>query len=416
MTRDHRRKKDIRAHAAATGRSFLDAATTYARGTEPGDGAVSARRLRDELARELHTAGWPVELEHHPLGNALRIYAGPATVDVGRTGAAGWTGDEHPDDGAVFDRRAPLRVVVWAPLVVDYCEDLGRVVGVDAHEIAPTGRSVTELVAEIDQVVAAARQRDLAATANDTACGICGDHYPAAGLFEPTESRVAVCPCCAFDGDLVDPHPAQLAYSLTHGGDRSLVLPAGWAGPQALVSCLAGPELPHQLCDAWRASGIVSPPGAEWGDPGRTWVWLHAPPRRPAALARLGCGAALSHIIAALDQAHPDLRAVIHAAAAELDVDLLDAEDIGPESTPQEVIERIWPAVVAYTVALLTQHTERAGHRSPWHVLESFELPDWVEALVGEDSDLDYYHVESVLLRGIPALRDILDPRAAHED
>ncbi|WP_433194418.1 hypothetical protein ACQP1G_37560 [Nocardia sp. CA-107356] len=70
-------------------------------------------------------------------------------------------------------------------------------------------------------------------------------------------------------------------------------------------------------------------------------------------------------------------------------------------------LERIWPAAVAYTVALLTQKTERPNHRTPWHVMESFELAEWIDEL---ESDLDYYQVESVLGAAIPTILHALDP------
>jgi hypothetical protein len=66
-------------------------------------------------------------------------------------------------------------------------------------------------------------------------------------------------------------------------------------------------------------------------------------------------------------------------------------------------------SAVAYAVAMLTQQAERSNHRSPWHLLASFELSDWVDHL---DPGLDEYHVEMVLHRGILVIRDALDPTA----
>lgn len=74
---------------------------------------------------------------------------------------------------------------------------------------------------------------------------------------------------------------------------------------------------------------------------------------------------------------------------------------------PEAVFDRIWPAAVAYSVALLTQQAERPNQRTPWHVLASFELSDWSFAL---NSDLDAYHVETVLNGGILTIRDVPDP------
>lgn len=428
MTRDHRRKKAARAQAAATGRRYLDAARLDpAEDTDPS----SATRLREQLATQLVAAGWPVEREHNPQHNALRTYAGPAVIDVGRDGEpTTWedTGEAHPDDPDAFDVTAPLRVCLWTPLITDYRAELGRVGGVDAHEIPPAGRTVADLVADIDQIVAAARRRERADTPNDARCGICGDPYPHAALFEPTHSQVAVCPCCAFDGDLFGPCPEQLAYDLDHAPNRTLAMPAGWAGVHALLCCLGGPDLPDTLTEAWHDAGLASLASHGWGDPGQTWVWLPPPDRRPAALAGLGCGAALAAIIAAIDRAHPGLRA---AARTRDDDDFYDGDDRDDRDDefdndqvegdndrkdwrpPKATLNRIWPAAVAYTVALLTQQAERGHARRPWHVLYSFELAEWVAEL---DPDvaaggLDPYHVESVLRSGIPTLREALDPR-----
>ncbi|MGH3757777.1 hypothetical protein [Actinophytocola sp.] len=65
------------------------------------------------------------------------------------------------------------------------------------------------------------------------------------------------------------------------------------------------------------------------------------------------------------------------------------------------------PPPSPHTVAILTQQDDRPTRRSPWHVLESFELTDWIHAL---DPYLDAYHVEAVLRDAIPFIRDTLDP------
>lgn len=419
MTRDHRRKKAVRAHAAVTGRTYLDADTSL-RASRSGT-AVLAAQLRDDLVAALEAAGWPVVVEHNPQFHALPVYAGPAVVHIARTAepSSASTGDEHPDDPDVFDLDAPLRVTVWAPLTVEYSEELKRVVGVDAHEL-PADRSAGEIVAEIDRVVAEARRRDLADTPANAECGICGDSYPADGLIQPTRVEVSVCPCCAFDGDLLGPRPAQLAFYLDHAASQNLAVPAGWAGAQALLCCLGGPELPDWLAAEWSANGTHYLPREWWADPAQTWVWLPPTDRRPAALANLGCGASLTHITAAIDRAHPNLRTACRDRRdAELDEFVADeyGEDVhDPEAAASRealrasdaTFARIWPAAVAYTVAMLTQQAERPKHRSPWHVLQSFELPDWVDALV---PGLDHYHVETVLRGGILTIRDALDPR-----
>ncbi len=135
-------------------------------------------------------------------------------------------------------------------------------------------------------------------------------------------------------------------------------------------------------------------------------------------IADLDCGASLGRVIAAIDHANPGLRAACRARQDEADHALLAEEydeDITEDRSaahrrlrvPDSTFDRVWPVVVAYTVAMLTQQIERP-HRTPWHVLESFELPDWCTAV---DSDLDPFHVETLLYNGIIALRDVVDPR-----
>jgi hypothetical protein len=420
MTRDHRRKKAIRAQAAATGRTYLDAAAslTYSGPRPP----VLAEPLRRALVTALAAAGWPVEIEHYPQAAALRSYAGPATIDVDRADepAGGLTGDEHPDDPSVFDLAAPLRVVIWAPMLTRFAPELERVAGVDAHEI-PADRPAEVIAAEIDQVVGTARRRDLADTPARGECGICGDRYPEAALFTPTHAPISVCPCCVFDGDLLDAHPAYLAYQMDQAAGQSVALPAGWSAAQVLLCCLGGSALGRRLRSEWRDNGTLFEPAEVWSDPSLAWIWLPPAPRRPAAFAGLGCGASLAAVIAALDRSHPDLRAryqtrrdneITEYLADEYGDDVRPEDDHGSR-VPEEVVERFWPAVIAYVVAMLAQQAERPAHRSPWHVLESFELGDWISVL---DPDLDSFNVETALRVGILAVREILDPDAGHDD
>lgn len=413
MTRDHFRKKAVRAHAAADDRTYLDAATSLRRANDSGDGGVLAGQLRDALVVALEAAGWPVVVEHNPQGHALPVYAGPATIHVSRAAEPPWsaTGDEHPDDPEVFDLAAPLTVTMWAPLTADYSEGLNRVVGVDAHEI-PASLSPADIVAEVDRVIGQARQRDLADIPLDATCGICGDRYAADMLLQPARPSVAVCPCCVFDGDLLDPEPGQLAFELDRVASGRLDLPAGWAGVQALLRCLGGPGLPDWLHEDWRNAGTVYAPREWWSDPAQTWIWLPPAEQRPSALTGLGCGASLRHVLAAVDRTHPDARARFHAGLDE-DGEYLDVDDEGLEEdeprVPDEVVERFWPAVVAYTVGLLTQRAERPLQRSPWHLLASLELSDWIDILA---PDSDPYPVETVLRNGIITVRELLAPVA----
>lgn len=272
MTRDYRRKKDVRDHAARTQRTYLDAATALSASHQTG--VSLARDLRDALAAGLDAAGWPVEIEPMAEGTGLRLYAGPATISVDRENdLRSFSGDEHPDDPDLFDLSKSLRVLVWAPLIVDYSESLGRVVGVDAHEIR-TGGTVSEIVAEVDRVVNQARRRDDADEPVDGECGICGDDYPMSVLFEATTARLSVCPACAFDGDLLGAHPAQLAYQIDQAASRSVALPAGWAAVQALLGSLGGSGFHDWLTRRWKAAGTLFVPLEWWHSPAKTWIWL----------------------------------------------------------------------------------------------------------------------------------------------
>lgn len=402
--RDYWRKKTVRERAGATDRTDLDAARNL---QQPQSGTLlMAGDLRDGLAATLAAAGWPITVEsQHPESTGLRIYAGPATISVERQNTlTSFTGDEHPDDPDTFDLTQPLVVIVWAPLVGEFSETLGRVLGVDAHEIA-TNRALSEICNEVDTVVGQARQRDHADFHADVACSICGDRYPAIGLFRPTESELSVCPCCAFDGDLLDVSPGRLTFEIDRAASGNLAIPAAWSGVQALLTCLGGNEFRAWLEGEWRQAGTTFTPREWWGDMGSTWIWLPTADQRPPALAGLGCGAALAHVTAAIDRAHPDLRDLCKANRAEEIAEFL--EDDEEDDLDAATLERMWPAAVAYAVALLTQRTERAAHRRPWHVLESFELFEWVEAL---ESDLDEFQVESILGVAIPTILRALDP------
>ena len=362
MTRDHRRKKAIRAAAAASGRTYLDAANSVNMSTA---GPMLAEPLRAKLADAVEAAGWPVEIEHNPLMGALRTYFGPAMFDVARDDSAGpdvFTGDEHPDDPAVFDLQAPLRVLVWAPQIANFADELGRVAGIDGQEI-PADGPVAALASAVDRVVGAARHRDVTDTPNNGSCGICADRYPEAALFTPTQAHIRVCPCCAFDGDLVRAvDPSHLAYQLDRAEAESVALPAGWAAVGVLLTCLGGPTLHRRLADDWRAHHTLYEPAEKWADTLRAWTWLPPGPARPAALAHLGSGASMSAIAAAIDRAHPDLRERFRAREDDIVAECLDDEygdDVRPGEddrmrVPAQLVDRLWPAVLAYTIAMLT--------------------------------------------------------------
>ncbi|MEV5010386.1 hypothetical protein [Streptomyces sp. NPDC055692] len=64
----------------------------------------------------------------------------------------------------------------------------------------------------------------------------------------------------------------------------------------------------------------------------------------------------------------PDLRERFRTQLAE------ELEQDPNEDGRDYLVEQLWPAVIAYAVALATREQERSGHRPPWHVLsDSFE-------------------------------------------
>jgi hypothetical protein len=416
MTRDHRRKQQIRAHAARTGRSYADAATTLGGAMRP---PTSASELQDGIAGALRVAGWPVEVEHVPQGGGLVLYAGPAMVTLSRAGEPRqylFVDAPDPDDPEDFDLTAPLKVALSAPPFVDYSERLARVVGIDSVELGV--RSPDQLITDIDREVTRARYRDIADTRMDAECAICGDAFSGDDLYFP-EVQYGLCPSCVFDGDSPYIDPALLAHMTDELAFHSVAAPAAWSGVQALLCCLGGPALSPLLTREWEELHLLSEPGEHWSNPLAVWIWLPPEEHRPQALARLGCGATLERVGAAIEDAHPGLRDVfrmrdlqtVREVRMENGDDPAGADD-DPLQVSQEVLDRFWPAAIAFAVGLLTQHAERPAHRGPWHILESFELAPWIQVL---DPALDYFHVESVLRRGISIIRDALAPALADE-
>jgi hypothetical protein len=416
MTRDHRRKQQIRAHAARTDRSYADAATALGSAAPP---PASASELRDAITAALRAAGWPVEVEYVPQAGGLVLWAGPAKVELRRGGEPRrlLVNDLDPDDPEDFDLTAPLGVTLSAPPFVDYSERLGRIIGIDGVVLGP--RSPGQLVVEIDRQVARARQQDLADTPVDVNCSICGDAFSVNDLYHADDVQYGLCPSCVFDGDSPYVDPAHLALTIDQLAFRSVAAPAGWPGVQALLCCLGGPALLSLLAREWKAARVTWLPGENWSSALATWVWLPPKEQRPPALAELGCGATLERVCSAVEDAHPELRDVFRARELE-DLRVARMEDgddpAGADDDPfrvaQAVFDRFWPAAIAFAVGLLTQQAERPAHRDPWHILESFELAEWIEVL---DPALDDFQVECVLRYGVPIIRDALAPRLSDE-
>ncbi|MEU4770361.1 hypothetical protein AB0H12_44895 [Actinosynnema sp. NPDC023794] len=393
-------KTRVRSRMARTRENYTTAATALRRADAAGPG--SAARLHGDLADAFHAAGWPVQVEEFPIAGGLRLHAGPATLSVGRDGAGRpASGPEHPDDPRVVDPDSPLRIVLWAPLGGAWQRSWDRRVGIDGR-ILPTDRPARELVALTDSLIAAARADDTADAPDDAECGICGDSHPAAALITPTSTCVPVCPCCVFDGDVVyAPDAVRVAAAIDRGDTAGLTLPAGWSAVGVLLSCLAGMDPGPRLDVPGWDREVPFPPRERWRDPLEAWIWLPAAPHRPVALARLGCGARLGRVVDELRRTHPGLRAMFRTQEhrVHLGRDEPDEPAAGDSwRVPEQILDRLWPAAVAYAVALTTQTVERPGHRPAWHVFHSLELAD---LFTGPHRDAAGVHTETVLYLGI---------------
>lgn len=222
------------------------------------------------------------------------------------------------------------------------------------HHRGPTRRkrSVARL--------ATARANAIAAAIADSACAICGEHYPAAHLLRPTTAdEVRVCPACVFDDNLwMEAFPQRLAYEIDRLIQSDPAIPASWTAVAAVLAYAADPATRTRLGQAEPQARSREPaPTTHWADPGTMWIWL-PPTNQPTALTNLGPGASLHTVAAAVEAAHPDLRDQFHP--------WLEAELGTPP--PQEsgcLVEELWPAAIAYAVTFATDRVERRGHQQP---------------------------------------------------
>jgi hypothetical protein len=363
---------------------------------------VLARQLHADLVAAFRQAGWPVEAETFPEFAEYRAYPGPARLTVGRWDQlSSLSGDEDPDDPSL-DLTRPARVEMTAPLLA--------VEGVEVSAAVQGDRPAEELVAGLGGVLADGRANAVRAAVDDSACPICSDPYPRAHLVSPTVAGdLAVCPACVFDGDLLPRGlPARLTYQLSRLFGEDLAAPAGWSAVAALLACAARPGLGERLEGKWRhEGGVLDVPAWWWSTPGDIWIWL--PPRacRPHVLRHFGPGARLGAVVQAVDAAHPDLRQRVRARQREFWLEASGDED---QTAPDQLVEAVWPAVVAYAVAFTTQAAERLRRRAPLeHVgysFETFTLKDHLDQL---GSSLDVDDVASTLTIGLEMAIGTLD-------
>jgi len=403
MVKDHARKKAARAHAAAAGLPYTAARRRTARHR---DGGLSAAGVHADLMRALRAAGWPVEHETFPENVQYRGYAGLARLTVGRADQLSvFTGDDpDPDDGDRLDLSQPPRVQMAAPLTPNEFE---------AHTEITGDHPTNEVIDELDRMLTDGRARAVAQAGNRARCSVCGDAYPRAHLLAATgKDELALCPACAFDGDvfLTAYHAsAYLAYQLEQLAATDLAVLAGWAGPAALLACAAPAGFGDRLHELWRGAGTFLAPSEQWSRPELIWVWL-PPGDRPAPLDRFGPGASLGALVAALDEHVPDLRQRARDTDAE---NWREAGLDDDEPVPDRFLNQVWPAAVAYAISLHTQAVERPAHRPPLqHLLGSFDsLRDHL-ALI--DSPPDFDDIETTLGVGIEIITGALWPNSPH--
>jgi hypothetical protein len=264
-------------------------------------------------------------------------------------------------------------------------------------------RPADDLVAALAALLVDGRTEALRTAANDAACSICGDRYPTGHLLAPTgPARVAVCPACVFDGDLLHTgSTAALAGQLDWLLATNLAAPAGWSAVAALLATAARPGLGRRLQAQWRRSGVVTPPSWWWSSPGDIWIWLPPASNRPHPLERFGPGAGLAAIARAVDSALPHLRQQVRDRLREARV------EGGVEEPADGFAEAIWPAVLAYVVAFTTQAAERPTHRAPLaQVGDSFAT--FADHLGQLGSSLDDLDVELTLSAGLEVVGDAL--------
>jgi hypothetical protein len=399
MTEDRKGKRANRARMATTGELYTLARRRSASNPQDRQGVVLAQQLHVDLVAALRRAGWPVEAERRPDCGEYYSYPGPAWLAVGRPdqlSSVVGDQDEDPDDESRVDLTRPPQIQVIAPQL-----DAGD--GFRVQASLDGQRPVDDLVAALADLLVDGRAEALRTAADDAACSICGDRYPTKHLLAPTGTeRVAVCPACVFDGDLLHGgSTAALAGQLDWLLATDLAAPAGWSAVAALLATAARPGLGRCLQAQWRRSGVVTLPSWWWSSPGDIWIWLPPAPNRPHPLDGFGPGAGLAAIVRAVDSAHPHLRQQVHDRLREAHA------EAGAEEPADGFAEAIWPAVLAYVVAFTTQAAERPTHRAPLeHVGESFAT--FADHLGQLGSSLDDLDIELTLSAGLEVVGDAL--------
>ncbi|MFE5974310.1 hypothetical protein ACFQ64_19375 [Streptomyces sp. NPDC056460] len=387
MTRNRKKKLAIRAEA--DGSSHARAARMHT----PPPTEILAQDVQTALIGAFRGAGWPVESENFPEGGTWSGWLGPVSSSLSRPGAYDLMAD--PDDPYHHDLTVVPEVCFISPRIpINSGEKM--VVRLPGTTAGP------DLVAKVSKELGRARGSETAKLVNDSACALCGDRYPAAHLLPATDSdRLLLCPWCVFDGDILDVHPLRLAFAIDELTSEDMAAPAGWSAVAALLACAGGGALGDRMNEA--SSFSVALP--HWNDPGRLWVWLPAS-GLPPALEHLRPGTSLSTLVAAVEQAYPDLRDRFRTElAAALDEDEED-EDAGA-GREDYLVEELWPAAIVYAVTAAAQALERPAGTSPWHLLsDGFEEGNLADCFEEIGSTLDGHSLGTTftLSIGVPVI------------
>ena len=368
--------------------------------------ATASGGLHRALVEAFTAAGWPVEAESYPEVGWWLSYPGPVKMqildpEVNPDVAIGDDpGEESGDDprevadagaggylpavravtgGAGFELLCAAPLLEMTSELDPFGEERGGPVGEHPH--LPGDVDPVAVVARVGDQLGEARAAALADAITDVSCDLCGDQYQSEALLAIDAEGALVCPACVFDGD-VDPVflPALVA-EVDQARGVDLAAPAMWGAVAALVGLLARPGLRGRAARACGRRFVLM--GTEWDNPAMVWCWLPPTTGRPAWLTDRGPGLALAALTHAASTAEPALFTEFARRGHE------HASSVG-ESQRAWLIDRCWPAVLAYRTAIATQDWERRAHRAPEHVAESFDtLAEHADLLGVETHQLD---------------------------
>lgn len=399
MTKNKAQKRAARAHRDATGRSYTSAAREVTFGLDPATGVVSARTYATALVAEFHRTGWTADDNAgvDDMDGTPMVWCGPAQVMVGRVDPDDdqWlTGD--PDDPEQFDLTTAPQVLAVTPPNGMRDDD-----GVIEGTFSTADLSPARVVSSIKELVAASRLAGLASKHVRARCSVCDEVFPEHHLLW-VGKRDAYCPGCMFRPEsgytCVSPADLMEFYTYLEMGDSSY--PTMWTA----LAVMTSQALRHSPRDALEITGTSLSDALGYRSPANYWMWLPQHPQSPSVLAQFGAGATIGAIVAALDAAHPDLRARYTSAIAphladfhynvvEDGVDVDDPDDLVEAGLRPAVtwVNEWWESIVAFAVGfLMTPEAEGL-------------LPDegWADLLFTESFYEDYWMRFNVSSNGL---------------